>query len=252
MKRYLIALFLFFLPSFLAFPIVRMIGGGHAYVFGRRSRIGFSIILTRKIKLGENAKIRHGNLLMTKSVEMDADALIKHFNRLKGPFHVNLGKGAVINQFNKITSGPSDFRESELSLGNNSIIAVSHLIDMTVDVRMGDNSILAGSGSQLWTHGFYHSKQGPERWRIDGGIDIGSNVYLGTRSVVCAGVSICNATTVGAGCVVSKSLEEPGLYVGQALRHIAFDPDEAIKRLHPVADHIYEKNNAADKSDDTK
>lgn len=243
MRIYLIAILLFLLPSCVAFPMVRVIGGKHAYIFGRRSKIGFSLVLASRIRLDDNAKIRHGNFIMLKRLEMRMGAQIKYFNRIKGRFGIFLGQRAVINQFNIITSGLSNFRESTLSLGDNSIIGVSHLLDMTANICIGDNSILAGSDSQLWTHGFYHSKSGRERWRIDGRINIGDNVYLGTRSVVCAGVCICNATTVGAGSVVSKSLEEPGLYVNQALRHIYFDPDEAIKELYPVMDHVYEKGN---------
>lgn len=34
------------------------------------------------------------------------------------------------------------------------------VIDMTSSVTLGNYSILAGLGTQLWTHGFYHSKTG--------------------------------------------------------------------------------------------
>lgn len=118
---------------------------------------------------------------------------------------------------------------------------VSHFIDMTASVRLGANSILAGIGSQLWTHGFYHSRSGAARWRVDGSISIGQNVYVGSRVLICSDVCICDAVTVGAGAVVAKSLTEPGLYVGQALRYKEFDPDQAICHYAKVADRIYEK-----------
>lgn len=52
MKRWLIASILFLLPSCIAFPLVRIFGG-EGYSFGRKSRIGFSLILTSGIYLGE-------------------------------------------------------------------------------------------------------------------------------------------------------------------------------------------------------
>ena len=60
MKRWLIASILFLLPSCIAFPLVRIFGG-EGYSFGRKSRIGFSLILTSGIYLGEGAVIQSGN-----------------------------------------------------------------------------------------------------------------------------------------------------------------------------------------------
>ncbi len=241
MRRIVIGLIMFLLPSRLAFPLVKFIGGGIFYAFGRGSRVGFSLILASSVRLGEGANIRSGNLIVVEKLELREKARIKSWNVLKGRFDVQLGKDAVINKQNKITSSRANVRKSELVLGVNSIIGVNHMIDLVESVHIGNHSILAGSGSQLWTHGFYHSKQGPERWRVDGGIDIGRNVYLGTRCIVTAGVRICDAVTVGAGTVVAKSLDKSGLYVGQKLYYKEFDPDEAIQRFCSVTDHIYER-----------
>lgn len=67
MKRWLIASILFLLPSCIAFPLVRIFGG-EGYSFGRKSRIGFSLILTSGIYLGEGAVIQSGNLILTKNL----------------------------------------------------------------------------------------------------------------------------------------------------------------------------------------
>lgn len=240
MKRWLIASILFLLPSCIAFPLVRIFGG-EGYSFGRKSRIGFSLILTSGIYLGEGAVIQSRNLILTKSIHLGTRSRIQRMNLLKGRFRVQLDAEAVINKYNRILSASSNLRESELILGINAIIGVSHFIDMTASVRLGANSILAGIGSQLWTHGFYHSRSGAARWRVDGSISIGQNVYVGSRVLICSDVCICDAVTVGAGAVVAKSLTEPGLYVGQALRYKEFDPDQAICHYAKVADRIYEK-----------
>lgn len=242
MRKVIVALLLFFLPSKLSFALVQMIGGNKKYSFGKNSRIGFSFVYASKIQMEEGSVILSGNIILIESITMERKARIQRFNQIKGKFSLYLGQLAVINKYNRITSDRKNIRISELHLGKNTIIGVSHLIDMTASVFIDDQAILAGCGSQLWTHGFYHSKQGPARWRVDGGIQIGKNVYVGSRCLICSGVSICDAVTIGAGAVISKSISQSGLYVNQALRYIAFDPDQAIDQLHKVSDGIYEKN----------
>lgn len=96
MKRWLIASILFLLPSCIAFPLVRIFGG-EGYSFGRKSRIGFSLILTSGIYLGEGAVIQSGNLILTKSIHLGTRSRIQRMNLLKGRFRVQLDAEAVIN-----------------------------------------------------------------------------------------------------------------------------------------------------------
>lgn len=117
MKRWLIASILFLLPSCIAFPLVRIFGG-EGYSFGRKSRIGFSLILTSGIYLGEGAVIQSGNLILTKSIHLGTRSRIQRMNLLKGRFRVQLDAEAVINKYNRILSASSNLRESELILGN--------------------------------------------------------------------------------------------------------------------------------------
>lgn len=113
MKRWLIASILFLLPSCIAFPLVRIFGG-EGYSFGRKSRIGFSLILTSGIYLGEGAVIQSGNLILTKSIHLGTRSRIQRMNLLKGRFRVQLDAEAVINKYNRILSASSNLRESEL------------------------------------------------------------------------------------------------------------------------------------------
>ncbi|HBQ4551752.1 TPA: N-acetyltransferase, partial [Escherichia coli] len=46
------------------------------------------------------------------------------------------------------------------------------------------------------------------------------NVQLGAGAIVLPGVEICSNIIVGAGAIVTKNLEEPGVYVGQPARKI--------------------------------
>ena len=232
MKKYLRAFYFFLLPSCF-FNLFRHSKG--------KIRIGFSFILTDEFFMGAGANIGHFNFIFVHKLYLDEKSRIGAFNFLRGKFDVELGVKSAIKKFNKITSDKFPYKRRVLKVGYNTVLGMNTVIDMTSSVTLGNYSILAGLGTQLWTHGFYHSKTGEKRWRIDGEVIIGDNVYIGSRSVICAGVKIGDAVTVGAISVVSKDLCESGLYVNQALRYIEFDPDEAITKLRKVAEYIYEK-----------
>lgn len=220
MRTYLIAFILFLFPSAIAFFLTRLIDGNKHYSFGRKSRIGFSLIITPKLELEDGATISGINFIRIKALKMGKNSRIKHFNVLKGNYRISMSEKAVINKSNKIVNAFFEKRVSSLIIGYNSIIGVHHFIDMTHDVIIGENSIIAGLGSQLWTHSFYHDKQGSGRVRKEGAIEIGNNIYIGSRCIICLGVKITDTISIGAGAVVSKSLLESGLYVNQPLRHL--------------------------------
>lgn len=215
----------------------------------RRYKVGFSLILADEIMLEDGAKIGHLNCIICRKLVMKKNASIGKLNFIKGNIDLVMEERADINMQNKITSilrNELKRGRSELHLKYHAKIGVGHMIDMTDSITIGENSMIAGAGSQLWTHGFYFSKEGDKVSRIDGEITIGNNCYIGARCVICAGVSIPAATTIGANSCVSKSLEKSGLYVSQSLRYIEFDPDVAIERFGSPKDcvngvNIYKK-----------
>jgi acetyltransferase-like isoleucine patch superfamily enzyme len=93
---------------------------------------------------------------------------------------------------------------------------------------------MAGISSQVWTHGYNHAPEGPARFRIDGSVNVGSNVYIGSSCVINAGVKINDSITVGSHACVSKSLQDPGLYVSQPLRLVKYDYQQAKNRYPSV------------------
>ena len=188
----------------------------------------------------KGACIKHFNLIVISKLYMKEKSLIRRGNILKGCGEVILGVASKINQFNKVTAGSA--YKSTLSLGTNTIVGSNHLLELTSNVTIGDYSILAGAGTQIWTHGFYFSKaHPPKRWRVDSEVIIKKNVYVGTRCVITPGVVIQDNITIGAGSVISKNLDQQGLYVNQRLRFIEFDPDVAIHKFKKINDDIYEK-----------
>lgn len=243
MKNF-IGFLVFISPSFLGVLLLR--ASGHKV--GKKVKIGFSFIKAKQITLGDNVKIGHLNLILNKSITLNNDVYIGYLNVLKGPFNLELDKKAAIGNKNYITRSNLGitYGESDLILGELTKITTGHHIDLTQSISFGKFSILAGVRSQMWTHGYYHANTGKDRIRIDGKIQIGDNVYIGSGCIFNPGVKVGNAIHVGSGSVVSKDLEKPGMYVSQGLRHIENSLDKVKSKLKKVKDHglvelIYKK-----------
>lgn len=198
-------------------------------------RIGFSWIGSRNVELRGSNHIGHGNFINTDVVVLSKKSYIQHLNFISGPLWLVLGKCAGIGNQNKITRARRgvSWGRAMFKLGEWSKITSGHRIDCTRSVSFGSYSILAGRGSQMWTHGYLHAAAGLDRFRIDGSIRVGSNVYVGSACVFNAGVRVCDAITIGAAACVARSLERPGLYVSQPLRFVEFDYADAARR-HPT------------------
>ncbi|MDN5215669.1 hypothetical protein QQ020_26565 [Fulvivirgaceae bacterium BMA12] len=141
---------------------------------------------------------------------------------------------------------PITYGISLLYLGAMTKITASHVIDCTRSIRIGNYSIIAGLSSQLWTHGYFHEANGPGRFRVDGEIIIGNNVYVGSKCVFNLGVKVADSITIGSNSSVSKSLLHKGMYVSQPLRYLESDANTAREKLIKVEvenliEQVYEK-----------
>ena len=93
-------------------------------------------------------------------------------------------------------------------------------------INMGDRVLIAGSGTQFITHeGAHWVLQGmdPEKYKHVcgfGKINIGNNVYIGTRCTILRGVTIGDNCIVGANSLVNKSLPSGGVYAGVPAKRI--------------------------------
>lgn len=245
MKKKIATLIALLLPSSLACVLLRFLG----YKIGKSVKIGFSIIKCDNITLLDDSRIGHFNLILNKSIKLEAKSYIGYMNVFKGPFTLELKEKAAIGNKNYFTRGIKGitYGQSKLSLGILTKITTGHHIDLTRSISFGDFSILAGIRSQLWTHGYYHASQGPERIRIDGEIQIGNNVYVGSGCIFNPGVKVSSTIHIGAGSVISKNLKEPGMYIGQVLRYIDNDLEKIKAKLTEVKDDtlietVYKKN----------
>ncbi|MBF8748655.1 hypothetical protein IRZ74_23845 [Pseudomonas monteilii] len=203
---------------------------------GDGCRIGFSFIRADTINLQEGSRVGNLNFISLQCIILRQSASIGHLNKITGPFILALEDKAAVGNENRVIRAPRtvSWGRSMLRLKFNSKITSGHVIDCTRPVIFSSNSILAGRGSQIWSHGYLHAREGTGRFRIDGSVFIGNNVYIGSSSVINAGVNICSGATIGSGSCVSRSITRSGLYVGQALRYLPLDFDEAAARYPTV------------------
>jgi len=216
------SILLFVFPTFIA----RILTGSH-HSISKSASIGFSWVRVDELIMSENSRI--GNL-----------------NIIKGPMKVFIKRKGQIGNRNVVTRAGNGITwgESILEIGLNSKITAEHKIDLCRSVSIGDNSILAGLKTQIWTHGYAHLKNG-NRYRVDGSVSIGSNVYIGSSCIINGGICISDNITTGSGSCVSKDLKDPGLYVSAPLRFIEKDnthiPNNLIKVNSNLCEAVYVK-----------
>lgn len=238
MKVNLLGLFCLIFPSgLLKNFILRMFG----WKIGKDVHIGFSFLAVNNMVLFDNTYIGHLNFVKIYFLKMGKKAYIQNLNRVTGPLYLILEDEAAIGNLNTIKRAkhPVSWGRSKLRIGLGSKITSRHTLDCTRPIEIGEHSIIAGESSQLWTHGYIHNKIGKDRFRIDGSIKIGNNVYIGSASVINPGVSIANAITVGSHSVIAKPLRKSGLYVSQSLRYIPFDYQKSYEKYRKVKPNVF-------------
>ena len=243
-KKIVIGIILFVLPTKLARILLYPF---RSIIISSTARIGFSFIMADSIELHEESRIGLFNYINCVSLRIGKGGVIRHFNVLKGIFHLKMDEASKINR-NTIIVNSLNIPElrlaytiPSLAIGYNSVIGVNHFLDMTGSITIGANSILAGRSSELWTHGFYHALKGEGRWMIRGNISIGDNCYIGSHVIFNLGCSVCDGVTIGAGSIVSKNISKRGAYVPQPLRYLEFDPEIAIQRYRTSDGYHFEK-----------
>lgn len=183
------------------------------------------------------------------SIQLKENAAIRNFNFFKGPFKIDLSEETNIGKQNTFLRGNHkvSFGNSILSVGKGTRITSANHFDLTKSITFGEFSQVAGINTQFWTHGYLHADEGKERIRIDGEINIGNNVYIGSRCLINPGVTVANAINIGGNSVVSKDLLKSGMYVNQKLRYLENNIEKARSKFNRVKeenliDEVYEKS----------
>lgn len=231
-KSRAVALLLLALPTKWARPL--------ACLFGARIdssvRVGFSWVEVSTLRLGPGVRIGHLNAIRIRRLTMHSRSEIGILNWLAGAFSVVLHEQAEIGSRNVITRAEvaREIGPASLRIGRCSKITAGHRLDMLRTISFGNHSILAGIGSQLWTHGYIHESDGHGRFRVDGAITIGDDVYIGSACIFNPGVLIANGVAIGSHCCISKDLLKLGRYVNQPLRYIEQNAADVRQSLDPI------------------
>jgi acetyltransferase-like isoleucine patch superfamily enzyme len=182
-----------------------------------KSNIWLSLVYYEKGVI-ENCHIGPFNLLICNKLKLSNYAKLGRLNKIVVNGELLLNNKASIGNRNVFTSAMSPkvyIDRGSLEMGPNSIITSDHFFDLMGHIFIGSESVIAGKGSQFWTHSYNHH---PFRHRVDGDIHIGSDVYLGSRVIMLPDSRIGDGCAVGAGAVISGSLEDEIVAVSAKLR----------------------------------
>lgn len=202
---------------------------------GKGARIGFSLVFADRIHLQDGAWIGHFNVILCRRVLMRREAFLRSFNIVRGRFSLCFRDGASAGKWNRFVKARGDATFSCIVLKRGAAVALGHYLDADDTIVIGENSILAGMNSQVWTHGFVHMSDRRTRAKVVGPVRIGDNVYVGSGCVINPNVVIGDDVTVATGASVAKDLLERGLYAPQPLRHLARRPEERLSGYERVS-----------------
>jgi acetyltransferase-like isoleucine patch superfamily enzyme len=178
----------------------------------KSARIGKSVLLPRKLVLGEFSSIGSGNFAYgLEEIRLDSFATIGNLNWISG---YSLGETRFF--------GKHADRYPQLHLQEHAIIVSRNLIDCTDRVVIGPFSALAGNWNQLLTHSVDLStvKQSCAP------IVVGKYCFIGGGSMILKGVTLADYCVVTAGSVVGRSQKE-------SFKLMSGAPAEVIRDLSP-------------------
>ena len=172
------------------------------YKFEGKSKIGFSLILCKKLIMKDGACIGSFNVIS------DIDCLF-------------LDSFSSIGTLNYITGYPEGMKESfshvlsrkcELNLGQHSAITSRHYIDCTSGVYIGEYASIVGVNSKLFTHSIdiYKNRQDSKS------IFVGKYSMVGTCCVLLPGAYLPDYSILGSSSLLSKKLTEINVVYGGA------------------------------------
>lgn len=186
------------------------------YQISYDSQLGFGNFLDLQECRIERGRIGHFNFIRAKKLALGRGSRIERLNRFRDAQAIVIGCHTQImnrNVFNGTRPGVSPFKPCEdIIIGDETVITVGHLFDLSGSITIGNNVVFGGRGIEIWTHGFDIN-----RIMVVAPVCIGSDIYIGSQSLIIQGVQIADRVSIGAGTVVSKSIAEPGFYTSSQL-----------------------------------
>lgn len=165
----------------------------YKYIYGwkieKNVRIGLSFIDAEKVILKRNVRIGH-------------------FNTIKQLKRFEIGENSSLMNHNRFINGKEKW-DNAFIVGENCGITSRHLFDSGGGIYIGNDVIIAGAATQIWSHEV-------RKGTIPRPVYIGSNIYIGASVLIAPGANIPSNSIVGLGTVVPSKLvaEEGSLIVG--------------------------------------
>jgi len=214
------------LPGFVKRPLYR---GLFRYRIGRGVRIGLVILDAGTVELGDGTDIGHLNLITrVGSFITGRSVRIGSLNIIRGGERVRLGDYAEVMRLNVLNAIPdhdcTTSPASRLEIGRGAVVVSGHRIDFTDQVTIGQNVIIGGRNSSLWTHN--RQSTAP--------IEIGDFCYLGSEVRLAPGARLAERSILGLGSVLAGAIDTPGSLVGgvpaRVIRPLTAEDDALIHR----------------------
>lgn len=124
----------------------------------------------------------------------------------------------------KITTWHTKQNQGHINLGDYCLIAPGVEITSAQQITIGNNTMIAAEcilSDSDW-HGTYNRIR---PFRCTAPIEVGNNVWIGKRAIVCKGISIGDNSIIGAGAVVTKNLPANVIAAG--------NPAKIVKHINP-------------------
>lgn len=145
----------------------------------------------------------------TEHATLEAGSHIGHFNVIRNMVSVHFGRNTYMKDFNQMfgTTPPGEEGARTFYLGEESHIMSRHFFEVGGAIKMGRHTLLAGRGSQIYTHSLV-TLDGIDRWKVsEVNIGEGAKIYASAILVHC---NIPRGAIVAAGAVLTKSYESQG------------------------------------------
>lgn len=126
---------------------------------------------------------------------------------------LELGRGVYIDECCRLQVSTG----AHMSLGEGCYLNTNCRVVAVEDVRIGDRTMF-GPNVCVFDHDHVFDADGVHGELVSASISIGLRCWLGANALVTKGVAIADRICVGGGVVVTRSLVEPGVYVGTPAR----------------------------------
>ena len=158
-----------------------------------------------------DSRIGFGTLIDVEAAQITG-SVVGPLNRFHGPFSLFMDRMEV-GAFNEFTCGDwaPEYAcyKRYCRLHKGSLVTGNHLIDASGGFELGEDSWIAGRGSQVWTHA---GDDDPNN--NDLAVTIGDHCFVGAGVLIGPGSCLASRTTVSMGSTVNRKFREPRCLIG--------------------------------------